>query len=416
MSPHLPIPTSPDLLYENFIHVLRTRIPRPTLAALVDYHRLFPDHQSTRSYNLLISLSLHHRAYGITRALFHAMRDRSIQRNIETHRLYVSSLIYQGFWDKAWSYATELAKKIPGGSIPFSIWLEFCHTRKGPMILEKDQKGKKKRLQNVSEPVALMSARRKVMNLNRPLAIPPLKDTPPVGMRNMVQLMVKSRLRHQALKLTEDYFKALPLNMNGMMNHQCLNIVKIHLAHKGSGKTGIPRFNAAKKLLFSLLSFNPSLRPTSDVLLFILGILKKAKRSGTVAYDFISLCKEKWGPGVEDRRVQRRVSRLALKEGRMDIVETMLRAEASDNFYRRPRLLEQEVVGDFLRPSPKTFRRPWTRGIYPRNGRETYMWDRLCLRVRRTIKTRIARGRKITKSLQLLARDRALYPTNSGPQ
>ena len=266
----LPKPTSARSLYHNILHILRTRKPGASLAALVDYHLLFPDHHSTKSYNLLISLSIHHRAYGITESLFTAMQHYSIQNNIETYQLHVRWFIYQGFWDRAWSYIMQSMKKFPGGTIPFPIWLEFCHTRKGrTIILDDTFNSNKKMVQKVSEPSSLFSARRKVMNTNRPLSIPALQDTPPAAIRNIVQLMVKAKLRRQALKLTEDYFKALPLELNRRMNHRCLDIVKVHLAFNGTGKTGLARFNVAKTLLFSLLSSNPSLRPTSDTLIYV---------------------------------------------------------------------------------------------------------------------------------------------------
>ena len=413
--PVLPIPTSVRTLYHNLVHILRIRKPRPTLAALVDYHLLFPEHHSTRSYNLLISLSIHHRANGITHRLFRAMEGRFIQENIETHRLRVRWFIYQGFWDRAWSYARQLMNKYPGGTIPFPIWLEFCHTRKGPKIVEGTVNPKKKIVRNPSEPIVLFFVRRQIMNANRPSSIPALKDTPPAAIRNIVQLMVKAKLRHQALKLTEDYFKALPLEMNERMNHRCLDIVKIHLACNGAGKTGLPRFNAAKTLLFSLLSSNPSLRPTSDTLMFILSTLQKAKRCGTVAWNFISLCKEKWGPELEDRRVQRRVSKWALKEGRMDIVATILRAEAIERRSRRRRLLEFKVVGDLIRPRANFLHRPSVRRIYPRNGIEAQLWRRLRIRVRRKLFKHIAKGRKFTKAPRRPASQSALDPTKSMP-
>ena len=406
----LPTPTSTSALYHNLLHILRTRTSRPSLPALLDYHLLFPEHHSVRSYNLLIFLSIHHRAYGITRKLYYTMHDSSIQRNIETHRLYVRWYILRGFWDKAWSYAMHLAKKFSGGRSLFPIWLEFCHTRGTGPIVEGtfNPKTRKELSRDVFEPVSLISARSNIMNTNRPPSIPALKDTPPGSMRNLVQMMVKSGLKHQALKLTEDYFRELPPKLEWRVNYRCLHIVKIHLVFNGKGKTGLPRFNAAKKLFFSLMSFNPSLRPTSDTLMFILSILKDARHCGTVAWKFISLCKEKWGPDVEDRRIRRRVSRLALKEGRMDIVEHLLRAETIERSFRRQLSLELEVVGDLVRPPTKLLYRPSLRRIYPRTGRETYMWHRLRWRYRRTLKKRKAQDRLYPKRAKLPARQRAL--------
>ena len=402
-SPILPIPRSSRSLYYNLLHILRTRKPGATLAALIDYHLLFPEHQSTKSYNLLIFLSIHHRAYGITHTLLNAMQQHSIQNNVETYRLHLRWFIYQGFWDRAWSYVMRLKNKFHEGSIPFPIWLEFCHSRKGQMIVLQDPSNpKKKVVQKLSEPSHLFSLRRKIMNANRPLVFPSLKDTRPVAIRDIVQLMLKTKMRHQALKLTEDYFKILPLELSTRRNHQCLSIVKVNLIFHATGKTGLRRFNALKKLLFSLLSLNPSLRLTSDTLLFVLSTLKKAKHCGTRAWNFVSLCKEKWGPEVEDRRVQRCVSKWALKEGRMDIAATILRTESLEGRSRRRRLLELEVVGDLLRPRAKFLRRPSVRRIYPRHGREAVLWYRLRRRFHRKLVKHLAQGRRLIKEARKL--------------
>jgi len=254
------------------------------------------------------------------------------------------------------------------------------------------------------------------MNANRPLLFPSLKDTRPVAIRDIVQLMLKTKMRHQALKLTEDYFKTLPLELSARMNHQCLNIVKANLVFHATGKTGLRRFNALKKLLISLLSLNPSLRLTSDTLLFVLSTLKKAKRCGTRACNFVSLCKEKWGPEVEDRRVQRCVSKWALKEGRMDLATTILRTEALEGRSRRRRLLELKVVGDLIRPRAKLLRRPSVRRIYPRHGREAVLWYHLRKRFHRKLVKHTAQGRRLIKEARKpLDPESALDLPNSMP-
>ena len=391
--PILPTPKNGKGLYHNLLDVLRTPTSsRPTLAAILDYYLLFPEHHSVKSCNLLISLSIHHRAYGITHKLFRSMKDRSIQYDMETHRLYIRWIIFKGFWDRAWSYAMQLKNNFPEGSIPFPIWLEFCHARrKGPIIDGTFNPITKKIVENVSEPESLIAARSNVMNLNRPSSVPALQVTPPVDIRNIVQLMVNSGLKHQAFKLTEEYFRILPLQMDSTMNHRCLNIVKIHMASNGKGKTSLPRFNAAKTIFFSLLSLNPSLRPTSDSLMFILSTLKGTKRCGTAAWKFISLCKERWGSEVEDRQIRRRVSNLALKEGRMDIVETLLREQDNQSRARLTYLAELEATGQSSTVLNKFLDRPPVRRIYPGDGRETYLWLRLRSRVYRTMKRRKSR-------------------------
>lgn len=395
--PVLATPTNAKGLYHNLLDVLRTPTSSPpTLAALLDYYLLFPEHHSVKSYNLLISLSIHHRAYGITHKLFRLMHDRSIQYDMETHRLYIRWVIFKGFWDRAWSYAMQLKNKFPDGSLPFPIWLEFCHARRKGPIIDGTFNPKTKFVRNVSEPESLIAARSNVMNLNKPSSIPALKDTPPADIRNIVQLMVKSGLKYQALKLTEEYFRILPLQMDSRMNHWCLNIVKIHMASNGKGKASLPRFNTAKTLLFSLLSLNPSLRPTSDSLIFILSILKGTKQCGTAAWKFISSCKERWGSEVEDREIRRRVSNLALKEGRMDIVETVLREQCNQSRAVLGHLAELEATGQSSSVLNKFLDRPSVRRIYPHRGRETFLWLRLRSRVRRTTQKRYAKSRLFT--------------------
>jgi hypothetical protein len=412
----LPTPTSASGLYHNLIHILSTRTSRPPIAALLDYHQLFPDHRSVKSYNLLISLSIHHRAYGTTHKLLREMQAHSIQQNIETHRLLVRCLIFQGFWVKAWSYAKQLTKKFPEGNNLFPIWLEFCQSRvHGPIWEGKVNSKTRKQLLKDAEPPAIFYDRRIVMDSNRPLSIPALEHTPPAGIRNIVQLMVKNGLNHQALKLTEDYFRTLPLKMDSRMNHRCLDIVKIHLVSNGRRKTGLIRLNETKKLFFSLMSINPSLRPTSDALMFILSILKDVKSSGTVAWKFISFCKEKWGPEIEDRQIQKRVSSLALKEGRLDIVENILRAELMERRSRQNSIHERRLVGDLVRPPAKVIQRPSLRRIYPHNGREAFLWHHHRIRFHRTVKKRELQGRPFTRRARLSKRQRALTqkPTNS---
>jgi hypothetical protein len=147
--------------------------------------------------------------------------------------------------------------------------------------------------------------------------------------------------------------------------------------------------------------------------MFILSPLQNAKRCGTIAWNFISLCKDKWGPELENRRVQRRVSKWALKEGRMDIVATILRAEALERRSRHRRLLEVKVVGDLVRPRAKLLHRPSVRRIYPRHGREAQLWRRLRTRIHRKIFKHIAKGHKFTKAPRLAADQPALDPTKS---
>src|SRR6266545_967107 len=62
----LSTPDTQTSLYRNLLYLINVRKPTASLPSLVEYHRRYTAYQSTRSYNLLLDLSLRHRQYGIT--------------------------------------------------------------------------------------------------------------------------------------------------------------------------------------------------------------------------------------------------------------------------------------------------------------------------------------------------------------
>lgn len=361
-------PTSRTSLYQNLLYFINVHKPTATLPSLVDYHSRYSAWHSTRSYNLLLDLSLRHRQYGVTEHLFRSLRLNCVPFNIETHRLVVRCLVQQNMWDDAWDYVKSLQdQKLPGhqcGKIPFHIWLELCRSPK------------KRRKASDSEGAKLtLEEQYELLHDSSPPNIPPLSATPPFAIFCLVDLMLRLGRQATATALTEAYFKALPHSLSKQSVVNCLRIIHSHLAHC-KAKPGLPKFNVTRQMLISFLRLHPSLKPNGRTLCLLFKTLQRSKRCGTIAWRYLAKFKKDWGPQVENRRVLCRVSQLALKEGRLDIIKNIQKLEVASRIHRRRRLRESKWV-----TTGKLRRLPY-RLIYPRNGKESRMWHRHRARIR----------------------------------
>ena len=387
----LPSPKSRTSLHRNLLYLRNMHNPPTRLPALIDYHSLYPQWQSTPSYNLLIELAIRHQAYETVRRILIAQDVNKVPKNLETHKLEVRWFVYQGLWGHAWRHVQRLKDNgtlsANGNTddIPLPIWLEFFSAPKKRRAFhsvptdyghEPEQYSGK-----TQERYEDLQIRRRILNDNRPENMPPLAQTSPFAIYCIINLLVRADNRDRALALTKAFFKSIPRYMDARRVRRCLNIIHVHII-SSPAKNGLPRFYEARRTLISLLKLHPSLRPNSRTLFLLLAPLYHTKRCGTIAFNLLKSFKSQWGPHVEDRRVQRRVTQLALKEGRMDIVKNIARSERSERRYRRRRLLEEHVVGSLTRvPSRWHIRFP-LRKVFPRNGRETRLWTRLKARTR----------------------------------
>lgn len=365
----LTTPTSRLSLYQNLLYLVNTHRPTATMPSLVDYHRRYSDWHSTRSYNLLLDLSIRHRQYGVTEYLFRSLRLECIPLNVETHKLVVRCLVQQNMWDDAWGYVHTLFSGDEHGTIPFSIWLEFCRLPK-----------KRRTAPQGEGPKATLEEQFELLHNCSPTDIPPLSTTPPFAVFCLVDLMLRLGKQATAMALTESYLKALPRSLTSRSVVNCLRIIHTHLAHC-KVKSGLPRFYAARQMLISFLQLHPALKPNTRTLCLLFKTLQRAKRCGTVAWKQLAKFKNDWGPQVENRSVLRRVSQLALKEGRLDITQKIRKLEFVFRHHRREDGELKEVR--------KRRRLPY-RLIYPRNGKEARMWcrhrARICVKLVRVSK------------------------------
>ena len=378
-SPLLVTPVTQTSLYHNLLYLINVRKPTASLPSLMEYHRRYAACQSTRSYNLLLDLSLRHRQYGLTEHLFKALRHQHVPPNTETHQLMVRYLVQENLWNYAWHYVRSLQeqKMLPRDkngrpTIPFQIWLEFCRAPK-----------KRRNHSRMIDPSTTPDEQFQILHDVRPASVPPLFATPPFPIFCLVDLMLRSGRQLAARSLTEAYFKALPQPMTKKSVLGCLRIIHAHVT-RCTAKQGLPRFYEARRMVISLLKLHPSLKPNGKTLCILFKMLQKAKRCGTIAWMHLAKFKKNWGSQVENRRVLRHISRLALKEGRLDItkkirnVETVCRLE-------RQKLLREESLVNRLQRIPKELRRMPYRLIYPRNGKEARLWYRHRARICRRL-------------------------------
>ncbi|KAH9487016.1 hypothetical protein JR316_0001082 [Psilocybe cubensis] len=404
-SPHFassatpPTPESTGSLHQNLLYLLHVRRPLLSLPALLDYHAQFPNLHSTSSYNLLISLSLRHGSYGMTQQLLRRLEDANIPKNVETYKLEVRWYIGKGLWNNAWNYVQELMaeKRLPSDEIPYQIWLEFCRTPRARRVRRNlyDEDGQFLRtyFERLDEAPADLRKRQKLISDNRPSNVPTLPNTKPFAVYCLTQLLIRTGNRHRALDLAKAYFQSLPRSMDTKSALRCLDTIHA-LMVSCPAKNGLPRFYEARRMLVSLLKLHPSLRPNSRTIYLLLGPLQRAKKCGTIAWKTLSFYRRVWGEQVEDKRVRRRVSHLALKEGRMDVVNQMMQSEASDR-YRQRRLHEEVMANGVDRGRPGWHIHFPPRELYPKYGRETRLWTRLRGKLRNFLKKRKGAGRNI---------------------
>ncbi|KAG6828704.1 hypothetical protein H0H92_007012, partial [Tricholoma furcatifolium] len=336
-STRFPLSKTPASLYQNLLRLLQNYDPPPALTTLVDYHDLHSGLRSTRSYNLLLSLAIRHSSYGTVKWLLAAMCADRLPGNLETWKLRIRWLVQSGMWDTAWNEAMTMSRNPTGMSqaekatfktnaLPFPIWMEFFRTlKRGADLPRRKTLPVTPPLEPIPSESDLYSTRYHTLMNNRPTILPhQLYQTPPRTLYHAVWIMLHVGQVETALTLTKSYLAQLPPSISVSWYRVCLDILHLFIA-KGSSQKGLRRLFETRRMMVSLLSVYPTLRPTSTTLFLLLSALFRAKRCGTVAVNTLRAFKSRYGPQTEDRRVRRRVISLALKEGRDDIVSEMLR-------------------------------------------------------------------------------------------
>ncbi|KAG8219744.1 hypothetical protein J3R82DRAFT_715 [Butyriboletus roseoflavus] len=425
--PTMPLPTSPQSLYRNLL--LMTSNPPFSISEAIDYYFDWPKSlHSTKSFNLLISLALRSASFAPVTRLFSAMRTESIPANLETWRLHVRWFVRTGRWNDAWECVLEITRKqnvttkFPANPIPLPLWLELFGVQKRGALrhwvitdhkpnladgcgLTSEAVSRAGRntspdagLEDVQESrldagvgdaanstsllrkqlVPYPCQRFKLSQYRALMQVSPLPDQVQIIPRTILiitQTMYQVGQRKLALSTALSYVKSLPPRLRRCDRRRVLDLVNLHLSmvtrHR---KPGLKQHFTQRRTLRKFLHARPELTPSSRTLFLLLGPLRSCRRSGTLAMQCLHLFEKRWGPRVQSRLVRRRVASFALKEGRLDIVEAMMRLEwrcrVSDDTF--PRTLYASR------------RRPW-QTLFSRRGAENRRWHLIEEKYRRRL-------------------------------
>ncbi|KAJ4002397.1 hypothetical protein F5050DRAFT_14396 [Lentinula boryana] len=372
----LPPATSRAILYRN-LNLLSCRIPPVTLPQLMDYHDLYPENQSTRSYNFLISMAIRTTSFGSVQWLLQSMAASNINKNLETHKLVIRWKIRMGAWEAAWQTLTApgVVSNVQNRSNdndsvgwPESLWSEFFGGLKRRSIRRKGVV-----MEEPDDPFIVYAQRFLFLMKNRPSFS--LTHAKPRIIHSIAYILLQLQQQEEALQLVRTYFSHLPSRIAPETTGHCLDIIHILIVF-GSRKRGLKKFHEHREILNSLVSLHSSFVPTSTTLFLLLGSLRRAMRSGVLASECLALFKRRWGTDVEDHRVRLRVASLALKQGRLDISSDML-ADAR---------LANEQASSSIEPAvvyKHSSRRPRFKSIFRGTGKLVVHQIRLEKRVRR---------------------------------
>ncbi|KAK0198196.1 hypothetical protein F5146DRAFT_76484 [Armillaria mellea] len=288
----LPPSSTRKALLNNLIHLAQRR-PSPGLPALIDYHALHRGVHSTRSYNLLIDLSIRHKSFGMVASLLRSMSAEGIDHNHITKKLLLRWLIYTDRRAEAWRLLEEITASSGSAPVPVDYWLEFFHSSRHTPLSN-------------TEFLHLMK-------------ISPVKfteTTTPRVMSVVIRAILRLGRPSYALKLVTTYLSAMPRKVNAVLARQNLKLVNLVVCYGLTGK-GITRFFQSRQTLQSLLALHPTLRPTPATLLILLSQLSRCKRAGSMASRLVEEFKDRWGCEIENAEVRQKVASLALKDVRL---------------------------------------------------------------------------------------------------
>ncbi|PBL01262.1 hypothetical protein ARMGADRAFT_1160484 [Armillaria gallica] len=288
----LPPSSTRKALLNNLIHLAQRR-PSPGLPALIDYHALHRGVHSTRSYNLLIDLSIRHKSFGMVSSLLEAMSVEGIDHNHITKKLLLRWLIHTDRRSEAWQLLEETTTSPGSAPLPVDYWLEFFHSSRLTPLSN-------------TEFLHLME-------------ISPVKfteTTTPRVMSVVIRAILRLGRPSYALQLVTTYLSSMPRKVDAVLARQNLKLVHLVVCY-GSTEKGITRFFQSRQTLQSLLALHPTLRPTSATLLILLSQLLRCKRAGSIASRLVEEFKDRWGCEVENTEVRQKVASLALKDVRL---------------------------------------------------------------------------------------------------
>ncbi|KAL4266946.1 Pentatricopeptide repeat-containing protein [Pleurotus pulmonarius] len=387
-------------LYRNLLRLLHDPIYPPQLSVALHYHNSHPIRiRSARSYNLLLELAIRSTYFSIARRLFAEMRSYNINGNIETLKLHVRLLVLTGHWSAAWDMAIRssphqyprsrlagLGSVKRGKEIALPLWLELFRSRKRISSNRRQADSQHALSEDLADSVAdsktiQASQFRKLMTTFPKLTPKESAKVPVRVIYHMTMTMLRLGQRGSAREVVDTYLTSLSPNASYRRWRACLDVVHLFIRFTPTSR-GLKRHHEALQSCQELLNCHSSLRATSTTLHLLLGTLHRTLHCGTAGFKLLRAFKSKWGPRVEDRRVRLRVASYAMKEGRLDIVKTMIDAEKGSRVVHGVWHTQTEALGSSSRVPTRRCRR---RVLLAGRGKEEAKWRKLISKVRKKL-------------------------------
>ncbi|KAL5534280.1 hypothetical protein ACEPAG_742 [Sanghuangporus baumii] len=390
----LPHPATSQEL-ELRLHQALTFKPLPSLSRLIKYHDSFPSLHSASSYDFLVQFAVRHTSYSKAFQLLRRMEEVGIKPSSYSKLLYIRLLVRIGRWNHAWSYVRQgLASGNEKSALPLLLELLGFH---------EPREFSRKTLPDVSRPMrtapevhddgyhaSFVGEWQKSILGSIPNHLP-VDAHPPV---HFILTVVRHLLRNSRIKtareVTMEWIHHLPKALSHPRKRHCLCLLHLHLAF--SSKV-LESYFSNRKFVDLFLRQRPDVRPNSTTLFLLLRSLTRAKK-GKLTYHAIGLVRafqKKWGPGLIDRRVRRRIAHIALRDGRLDVAHTWMEAEDRTSRRRKLMALQRVVVGEQAVKLPRKTRRMSFQKLMPSVDDENRKWRWLKRRFWRRNQSRLSR-------------------------
>ncbi|KAL5495306.1 hypothetical protein ACEPAI_769 [Sanghuangporus weigelae] len=386
-------PATPQELELRLYQALTFK-PLPSLSRLIKYHDSFPSLHSASSYDLLVQLAIRHTSYSKAFQLLRRMEEVGIKPSSYSKVLHIRLLVRIGRWNHAWSYVRQgLASGNEKSALPLLLELLGFH---------EPREFSRKTLPDVSRPMrtapevhddgyhaSFVREWQKSILGSIPNHLPGDAHPPVYFILTVVRHLLRNSRIKTARAVTMEWICHLPRVLSRPRKRHCLCLLHLHLAF--SSKV-LESYFSNRKFVDLFLRQRPDVRPNSTTLFLLLRSLTRAK--GKLTYHAIGLVRafqKKWGPGLIDRRVRRRIAHIALREGRLDVAHTWIEAEDRTSRRRKLMALQRVVVGEQAVKLPRKTRRMSFQKLMPGVDDENRKWRWLKRRFWRRNQSRLSR-------------------------
>jgi len=345
--PKISRPLSPAELYQNLLYI-RSLDPPPPYRNILNYHAQFRSHHSTRSFNLLIALGIRLSYFGTVRMLLGRMQAEGIRPDTFTRQLSVRNMILSGEgWDAAWKEQISQSRD-EGISMPLPVWLEFFGTERtvesarpgrGPQDLVRHLRDP-----GMTEPISLHTVQMRYRTLMQHMPSVSAREwavVPAWAVHRVIRGLIRTDQRPMAIDITRFFFEGLPETLTERWQTICRQMIREHMFPRRAPP--LVEYGRLRKEVLAFFDLRPDLCPDSAILFGLMRPLKKSDRCGKLASTLVDYFVNRWGVGVVDEQVRRRLASLAIKQKKLGVAKRVIRSQASVEAVRRELRAEADV-------------------------------------------------------------------------